>query len=231
MAASNVLTVEMRQSGGTGVARRMRRIQDVVPAVIYGGKQGPVAIQIPHKDIAKALEEESFHSRLLTLEIGTNKEQVILKEIQKHPAKPRVLHIDFYRVSADHKLAIKVPLHYTNEDKCVGIKIEGGMLIRNINEVEVSCLPAHIPEYIEVDVQELGLNQHIHLSDITWPEGVESVDLSHGESHNFSAVTIAEQRAVEEIEATEETPEETEGQDDAETPEDTTPGDESEQAE
>jgi large subunit ribosomal protein L25 len=178
----------------------MRRIDDAIPAVIYGGGKDVLMIQIPHKDMAKALEDESFHSRLLTLEIGSEKEQVILKDLQKHPAKPRILHADFYRVSADHKLTLKVPLHYINEDKCIGIKLEGGMLIRNINEVEVSCLPGNIPEYIEVNVEELGLNGHIHLSDIIWPEGVESVELSHGESHNLSIVTVAEQRTAEEQE-------------------------------
>lgn len=200
MAVISVLSAQSRQAGGTSAMRRMRREQNTIPAVIYGGKKDTLAIQISHKEMMKALEDESFYTRLLTVEIGDQKEQVILKDIQRHPVKANILHVDFYRVSADHKLHIKIPLRYTNEDKCEGIKIDGGMLIRNINEVEVNCLPGNIPEYIEIDVQDLRLNQHVHLSDIAWPEGVESVDLSYGEEHDLSAATIAEQRVIEEQE-------------------------------
>lgn len=200
MAVVSELSVQQRKAGGTSGSRRMRRAEDVIPAIIYGGGSDPVPIQIVHKDMLKALEDESFYTRLLTLRVGANEERVVLKDLQWHPAKPRVLHADFFRVSKDHKLNIKVPLHYVNEDKCLGIKTDGGMLIRSINEVEVSCLPEHIPAYIEVDIAELRLGEHLHLSNIAWPEGVESVALSHGEEHDLSLVTIAEQRVAEEAE-------------------------------
>lgn len=198
MATTEVLRAELRESGGTGEARRTRRIKGMMPGIIYGTKDKPLAIQIAHKDMMKALENESFHTHLLTVEVDSKKEQVILKDLQRHPAKDQLLHADFFRVSADHKLTIKVPLHYIHEDKCEGIKVDGGMLIRSINEVEVSCLPADIPEYIEVDVQSVRLGEHIHLSDIEWPQGVKSVDLSYGEEHNLSVVTVSAQRVEEE---------------------------------
>lgn len=209
MSEVSQLSVEPRDTSGTGNARRMRRGASMMPAVIYGGEGDSVMIQIAHKDMIKALEDDSFYTRLLTLDVGGKEERVILKNVQWHPAKNMLMHADFFRVSKDHKINIKVPVRCINEDKCLGIKTDGGMLIRSLNEVEVSCLPENIPSFIEVDIAEVRLGDHLHLSDIAWPEGVESVDLSHGEERDLSLLTIAEQRVEIEVE---ETPEGEEGE-------------------
>lgn len=202
------LNVALRTDVGTHNMRRMRLRDALMPAVIYGGKEKSVSISLEHKTLAKALEDPSFHTRLITLHIGKAKEQVILKSIQRHPAKNLLLHADFLRVSADHKINLRVPLHFINEDQCAGIKIDGGMLIRAVNDVEVACLPGNIPEYIEVNVEEMRLGDQRHLSEVVWPKGVESVALSYGNEHDLSVASIVVQRTADEIEASLQTAEE-----------------------
>ncbi|MCW9029916.1 MAG: 50S ribosomal protein L25/general stress protein Ctc, partial [Gammaproteobacteria bacterium] len=149
----------------------------------YGAGKDPVSLTLDHKKFLHSLENEAFYSHILTLSIAGKEEQVVLKDLQRHPAKIAVMHADFLRVSAKETLHMLVPLHFINEEKCPGAK-EGGLVTHNINEIEVVCLPANLPEFLVVDVSSLELDHSLHMSDITVPEGVELVELSHGEGHD-----------------------------------------------
>ena len=200
------LSASVRTDLGKGASRRLRRLNNEIPAVLYGGEKKPVSLTIAHKDIAKALENEAFFSHIITLNIDSKKEKVVIKALQRHPAKPFIMHADFQRVSMDKELHVKVPIHFINEDRCVGVKLGGGIIQRTLNEIEVACLPKDLPEYIEVDMLEVDLNGSVHLSEITLPEGVVSVALSHGEGSDLSVASVQLPRGVadeDELEAAE----------------------------
>jgi len=196
-----ILEASPRADVGKGASRRLRRIDGKIPAIIYGAGEEPTAVTIPHKDIMKAIENEAFFSHIITLKVGDKDESVIIRDLQRHPAKPRIMHADFLRVSADQAITVRVPLHFVNEDKCIGVKQEGGIIDHMINELEVSCLPGNLPEYIEVFMAELKVGESIHISDLALPEGVSSVELSHGEDHNQVVAACVLPRA--EVEKTE----------------------------
>ncbi|WP_028239663.1 50S ribosomal protein L25/general stress protein Ctc [Stutzerimonas azotifigens] len=174
------LNAEVRSDLGKGASRRLRRNANLVPAVIYGGDKAPLSISILAKDLAKLLETEASFSHVITLNLGDQKESVLIKALQRHPAKSFVLHADFMRVVADHKLTAIVPLHYINQENCVGVKNQGGEILHNLNEVEVSCLPKDLPEFIEVDMAKVEMGQTLHMTDLKLPKGVELVALAHG---------------------------------------------------
>ena len=176
------------------------RINSNIPAILYGGNKAPVSLSIGHKDIAKATESEVFFSQVITLNINNKKEPAVIKALQRHPARPLILHADFQRVSMDKKILVQVPIHYLNEDECVGVKLGGGNIIKSLNEIEVSCLPKDLPEYIEVDMLDIELGGSIHLSDITLPEEVISVALSHGEESDLTVASVQAPRGVAEEE-------------------------------
>jgi len=182
MSASFNIEAEIRTDMGKGASRRLRH-EEKFPAVVYGAGKDPVSLTVDHKKFMHNLENEAFYSHILTLNVGGKDEQVILKDLQRHPAKMAVLHADFLRVSATEKLHLHVPLHFINADACPGAK-EGGLVTHNMTDVEVACLPKDLPEFMEVDLSKLELDQSLHMSDITVPEGVEIVELSHGESHD-----------------------------------------------
>ena len=184
------LNAEVRTDLGKGASRRLRRLAQLVPAVIYGAGKEPVSITVTHKDIQKALLNEAFYSHIITLNVGKKKEKVVLKDLQRHPAKPRIMHADFQRVSADQAITISVPLHFINEEKCKGVKTGGGSLIKAMTELSISCLPKDLPEFIEVDVLELAVGDALHISQITLPKGVTSVDLIHGHDADNSVVSV-----------------------------------------
>lgn len=184
------LNAEVRTDLGKGASRRLRRLAQLVPAVIYGSGKEPVSITVTHKDIQKALLNEAFYSHIITLNVGKKKEKVVLKDLQRHPAKPRIMHADFQRVSADQAITISVPLHFINEEKCKGVKTGGGSLIKAMTELSISCLPKDLPEFIEVDVLELAVGDALHISQITLPKGVTSVDLIHGHDADNSVVSV-----------------------------------------
>ena len=161
-----------------------------VPAIIYGGKKAPQNISLAQNEFEKALANEAFYSHIITLDVDGKSEDVILKDLQRHPAKPVVLHADFLRVSKTKKLQVKAPLHFINEDICAGVKLGGGLISHSMTELDISCLPANLPEYIEVDVAAVEIGQILHISDIVLPKGVESVSLSHGEGHDLPIFTI-----------------------------------------
>lgn len=185
-----VLHAQSRADVGKGASRRLRRNQDLMPAIVYGGKSEPVNISIPHKDILKATSNEAFYSHIIELNIDGKAEDVIIKDLQRHPAKRRLLHADFLRIVKGQIITVNVPLHFINEDICKGVKMQGGMIQHSASDIEVNVLPKDLPEYIEVDMAEVELGQQLHLSDIVLPEGVESVALSHGEEHDLPIAAI-----------------------------------------
>ncbi|MEE4659582.1 MAG: 50S ribosomal protein L25/general stress protein Ctc [Halieaceae bacterium] len=202
------LTVEVREDKGKGASRRLRRLSDRIPAIIYGGDQPPQPLSIIRKDLEKALETEAFYSSILSLQLDGKTEKAILKDLQRHPSKDRVMHADFLRVSANVAIKISVPLHFINEDEAPGVKLEGGIVQYAITELEISCLPGDIPEYIEVDLGALNIGDNVHLTDIKMPAGVDSTALDMGEAQDLLVASVVAPRAVaaEDTETDEEAP-------------------------
>ena len=190
------LNANVRDDLGKGASRRLRRNADLVPAIVYGGSKEPQSISIAARELNKALENDAFYSSIIGLSIDGKVEEVLIKALQRHPAKPRVLHADFQRIVAGQKVTVHVQLHFTNEDTCVGVKQEGGMVFRNLPEVEVSCLPKDLPDFIEVDLLNLKVGDSLHLTDLNLPEGVEIPSLALGDDHNLPVVTIMAQRTA-----------------------------------
>lgn len=205
MSASFEISAELREDKGKGASRRLRRLADRVPAVVYGGQGNPVSIMLEHRHMIKALEDEAFYSHIITLNLAGKSEQVILKDLQRHPAKPRIMHADFLRVEKGHKITVNVPLHFLNEDTCPGVKLEGGVVAHLMSDVEIICLPEDLPEFIEVDLIEMNLGDSVHLSDLKIPAKTEIVALSHGDAHDHDqAVCSVNKRRAEVIEPEEE---------------------------
>ena len=199
MSESFVVEAELRTDQGKGASRRLRR-EGKVPGVIYGAGKEPVSISLEQNVLQHQLENEAFYSHILSVKVGKNEEQAILKDLQRHPSKPIIMHVDLQRVSAKEKIRVHVPLHFLNEDTAPGVKA-GGLVSHHITEVEVSCLPKDLPEFLEVDLGGLDLEGNVHLSEIPLPKGVELVELLHGEGHDQSVVTIHLPRgAKEEVE-------------------------------
>ena len=189
MSGEFVLNAVVRGDVGKGASRRLRN-DELVPAIVYGGTQQPRNVSLSHRELVKALENEAFFSHLITLKLADGNEEVILKDLQRHPARPRILHADFQRVSRDRKIHVHIPLHFINQEKCHGVKNQGGIIQHNANEVYVTCLPQDLPEFIEVDMTAYHVGQAVHLSDLELPAGVESVELSHGPEHDIPVATV-----------------------------------------
>ena len=181
---------EVREDMGKGASRRLRRHADKVPAIIYGGGKDPQPLTIIRKDLEKSLENEAFYSHILQVNVAGDVQKAILKDLQRHPAKDYVMHADFLRVSDKVAIKVHVPIHFLNEDTCVGVKLQGGIVQHQATDIEVSCLPKDIPEYIEVDMAAIETGQIVHLSDVTLPEGVTSVALSLGEDHDLAIASV-----------------------------------------
>ncbi|MDX1605368.1 MAG: 50S ribosomal protein L25/general stress protein Ctc, partial [Candidatus Competibacterales bacterium] len=179
MSVDYILNAETRDDVGKGASRRLRR-EGRIPAVLYGAHREPENLTLAHNEVKRQIQEESFFSHVLTIRIGDRAESAVVRDVQRHPFKPTVLHMDFLRVSETETIRVHVPLHFVNEDKCKGVRQQGGVISRHVIEVEVSCLPKHLPEYLEVDVLDLGMNESIHLSEIDLPEGVELVHFIQG---------------------------------------------------
>jgi large subunit ribosomal protein L25 len=166
------ISARKRETKGTGAARRLRR-KGLVPGIVYGGDQGAVTIELDHKALYLSLRNERFHASILTLELGGAKEQVLLRAVNMHPFKPQVQHVDFQRVLKDRKLHMKVPLHFSNAEKSPGVKDQGGVVSHVLNELDITCLPDDLPEFIEVDLGNLSVGNSIHARDLALPKGVE----------------------------------------------------------
>ena len=179
----------VRHEMGKGASRRLRRIEKV-PGVVYGGGKDAIPLTFEHNKMSKALDNEAFYSHILTLKTDGEAERVILKDVQRHPFKPRILHVDFQRVRADEKLHMHVPLHFIGSEQAPGVKEEGGIVSHIISDVEVACLPDDLPEYLELDISDMQLNQILHLSDIKLPKGVELVALLHEDDKPVVSVHI-----------------------------------------
>jgi large subunit ribosomal protein L25 len=200
MSAQIELTAELREETGKGASRRLRRHADQVPGIVYGGEQEPAKIMVEHRILKKLVEQEAFFSSILNLKLGKKTQKVVLKDLQRHPYKPKVLHFDLQRVTGDQVLIMHVPLHFLNEDTAPGTKA-GGVITHNMTNVEVKCAAKNLPEYIELDLAELELDQAYHLSDIKLPKGVElTIDISDT-AHDLPVVSVHEPRAVIEEEA------------------------------
>jgi large subunit ribosomal protein L25 len=180
------LEATVRSDKGTGASRRLRR-ENKVPAVLFGGEVEPQSLALAHNKVWQAQANEGFYSHILTLVIDGTEQEVILKDVQRHPWKNQVLHLDFQRVDAAHKLHTNVPLHFINEEKATK---SGGVITHAATELEITCLPKDLPEFIEVDVAELEVGQTLHISEITLPAGVKSVELGKGADHDLAIVTL-----------------------------------------
>ena len=178
-----------RSDMGKGASRRLRR-EDKVPGIVYGADKEPASIAIDHNPLLQLLAKESFYTQILDLDVSGNKEQVILRDLQRHPFKPRILHLDLQRISATEKIAMRIPLHFVGGDLAPGVKVSGGLISHLIADIEVRCLPKDLPEFIEVDLSKLELNQAVHLSELKLAAGIEIVALIHGEDKAVATVYI-----------------------------------------
>ena len=188
MSETFVIEAEPRSDEGKGASRRLRR-QGLVPGIIYGGPKKPAMISLVHSDLILHLEHEAFYSHILEVKLGSDSEQVILKDLQRHPAKPFVMHVDFQRVSAKKKLRTHVPFHFVGEASAPGVKM-GGVVSHHLTDVEVSCLPKDLPEYIEVDLSQMDLGDSVSLSGLKLPAGVEIPLLATGPEHDMMVASL-----------------------------------------
>lgn len=200
------LVAELREDQGKGASRRLRR-EGKVPAILYGGGREPRALALDHNKLLHQMEKESFYSSILSIKAGERTQPAIVKDVQRHASKSRILHIDLQRILADEKIRMSVPVHLLNEDDAVGVKSGGGVISRLINEIEIVCLPADLPEYFELDIANLDVDEMLHLSDIKVPDGVEIPALAQEQDQGVVAIHIP--KAITE-------PEDEEGEVDAE---------------
>ena len=202
MAKDFVLNAELRTDMGKGASRRLRHAGKV-PAIIYGAGEEPTALTLEHNELAHQIENEAFFSHILKVKVDGKDSQAIVKDLQRHPSRPIIMHMDLQRVSAKEKIRVQVPIHFINEEQSPGVR-EGGLITHMQTEVEVACLPADLPEFIEADLSELALNDIYHLSDLKLSKGVELVELSHGEGHDQAVASVHMPRAAKEEETVEE---------------------------
>jgi large subunit ribosomal protein L25 len=182
------LDAALRKEQGTGASRRLRRAKQI-PAILYGGDDEPMSLAVGEEQVLRLMNEESFFSQILEVKVkGKKTEQALLKDLQRHPYKPLITHMDLQRVKSGEVLSTSVPIHFLNEETAKGVKQGGGVIHHDLIEIAIECLPQHIPEYIEVDVQELDVDQVVHLSEIPAPEGVNFSGLD--EEHDPAVVSI-----------------------------------------
>ena len=196
------ITAVSRKAQGTGASRRLRKAGRV-PGIVYGtgeGKTEPVLIDLDQNNLYHSLRKETFHASVLTLDLDGKKEQVLLRDFVMHPFRQQVQHIDFQRVSKDKKIHMKVPLHFTNAEICPGVKQNGGVVSHVMNDLNIACLPADLPEFIEVDLSSLAIGHSIHVGDIKLPKGVEVA--GHGHVGEAVVATVQIPRGAIEAEAT-----------------------------
>ncbi|HZZ94030.1 MAG TPA: 50S ribosomal protein L25/general stress protein Ctc [Usitatibacter sp.] len=190
------IKAEPRSLQGSGASRRLRR-ESKVPGIVYGAGKDATPIQLDHKDLWFKLRNEAFHASILDMEVGAEKAQVLLRDYQMHPFRPLILHADFQRVAADQKIHMRVPLHFVNEQNSPGVKVAGGLVQHVLQDLEVSCLPKDLPEYIEVDLGNLQAGHSLHLSSLQLPPGVEAV-VPKGEDPTVATVVIPRVMTAEE---------------------------------
>ena len=187
MATTHEIKVERRQDEGKGASRRLRHAGKI-PAIVYGGELKPVSIQLDHEPVWLASQNEWFYSSILDLSLGGDIQKVLLRDMQRHPFKQQIMHLDFQRVNENETLRTAVPLHFVNEDKSPAGKAAEVVVTHELNEVVIECLPKDLPEYIEIDLSGLNVGDVIHLSDIKLPAGVEIPELKLGKEHDVAVV-------------------------------------------
>ncbi len=192
-----LVTAQIRTDLGKGASRRLRRLDDMVPAIIYGCEKDVIAISVAHRQLVKHLENEAFYSHVIRLDIDGTQHEVVLKDLQRHPFKPRIMHADFLRIDKDEKLVMRVPLHFLGEEVAPGVALQKGVITHLVTEIEIRCKPADLPEFINVDVSKMKADETLHLSQVVLPSGIESMDVLHG--NDRSLVNIQLPRAEVEV--------------------------------
>ena len=193
------LIAEMRADQGKGASRRLRR-QGMVPAVIYGAGRDPRNLMFDHNKVLRQLEDPSFYSSILNVKVGEKSRAAIVKDIQRHPSKKQIIHIDLQRIVEDEQIKMQIPIHYLGEEDAVGVKIGGGTVTKIMTELEISCLPKDLPEFLEVDISDLELDQMLNVSDISLPEGVEISDIIKEQDQAIVSIQEIKEIIEEEIE-------------------------------
>ena len=193
------LNAELRTDKGKGASRRLRRNADMIPAILYGAGKDPQSLTLAHKDIHKACENEAFFSHIITINADGDSQQAIVKDLQRHPAKDRIMHADFLRIQMDQAITVEVPLHFLNEDSCLGVRQGGGNVSHNMASIEISCLPGDLPEYIEVDIGDLDLGDAIHMSGLRLAEELSIPSLQQGADHDHVVVSVNAPKRAEEL--------------------------------
>ena len=193
------LNASLRKDKGKGASRRLRRNADMIPAILYGAGKDPQSLTLAHKDIHKACENEAFFSHIITINADGDSQQAIIKDLQRHPAKDRIMHADFLRIQMDQAITVEVPLHFLNEDSCLGVRQGGGNVSHNMTSIEISCLPGDLPEYIEVDIEDLDLGDAIHMSDLKLAEELSIPSLQQGPDHDHVVVSVNAPKRAEEL--------------------------------
>ena len=187
------INAKERKSKGTGANRRLRH-DGTTPGILYGGVKDAISLEIDSKELFMQFRHEAFHASILTLNLEGKKESVILRDFQMHPVRNNIQHIDFQRINENEKISVKVPFHFVNEDTAPGVKIEGCLVSHIMTEIDISCLPKDLPQYIEVDLGELAMGESIHLSQVTVPEGVELTSLT--EENDPAITSISKPKVV-----------------------------------
>lgn len=207
---SIIVNAVTRDAKGTGASRRLRRA-GTVPGVVYGGNQAAIPLEINAKELFLEFRHEAFHASLIDLVLNGKKEKVLLRDFQMHPVRNTIQHIDFQRVTAGEKIHVKVPFHFLNEENAPGVKLGGGIVAHVMTEVDISCLPKDLPEFIEVDLGGLEVGDSVHLSQIKCPKGVEFVQLAHDTDVTVASIakprgTVSAEATTEDAAASDETP-------------------------
>ena len=205
MSDNIVLNAELRSDSGKGASRRLRH-QGLVPAIIYGGERDPAMISIAHNEFTHELENEAIYTQVIELRVGEKKQDVILRDLQRHPYKNKIMHADFFRIDENKPIKVVVPIHVENADQCAGVKIDGGMMTQVVTEVEIIALPKDLPENLIIDAENVHLGETLHLTDIQLPEGVQIVALTYLEDvediehddHNLGVLSVVKTRVEQE---------------------------------
>ena len=195
MSAALELNAEIRTAVGRSASRRMRRVEGKIPAVVYGAAEEGQNLTLNLNELSKVMQSDAFYSQILNISIAGESQQVVVRDLHRSPDSGKVLHVDFLRVRADQEINVNIQLRFVNEESCVGVKVGGGLITRNLIEVEISCLPADLPEVIEVDVADLDIGESIHLSGLNVPDNVSIVALASGDGdRDSSVVTVSAKR-------------------------------------
>ncbi len=195
------LNAARRSDSGKGASRRLRR-EGLVPAIVYGGDRDPAKITILHNEFIHELENEAIYTQVIELRVEDKKQEVILRDLQRHPYKNKLMHADFFRIDQNTPIKVVVPIHVANAENCVGVRLDGGMMTQIVTEIEIIALPKNLPEYLEIDAENLHLGESLHLTDIKMPEGVEIVALTYLEDvediehddHNVGVLSVVKTR-------------------------------------